>query len=123
MTEAEVIESINLHASNAIDGYAIFITFTFGYLTVAYFAGDKLSLPQVLIISVLYVSSAVAFTLVAIVHLESLEELVLKYPDFVYSSWWEFPWSKTGFLMNAGGVFASAYFMVDVRRRANLVES
>jgi hypothetical protein len=119
VTEAEVIESINLHAGNAIDGYAVFITFTFGYLTLAYFAGDKLSLPQVLIISVLYVTSSVTFTLVSITHLESLEALVLKYPDFVYSSWWKFPWSRTSFLLNGGGIFASAYFLIDVRRRAN----
>jgi hypothetical protein len=27
VTEAEVIESINLHAGNAIDGYEVFITY------------------------------------------------------------------------------------------------
>jgi hypothetical protein len=37
MTEAEVLEMINLHASNSMSAYAIFITLTFAYLTVAYF--------------------------------------------------------------------------------------
>jgi hypothetical protein len=122
VTEAEVIESLNLHAANAIDAYAIFVSFTFGYLTLAYFAGEKLSIPQVIIVSVLYATSAIVFTLVSITHLESLEVLVLKYPDFVYSSWWKFPWSKVSILLNAGAVIASAYFMVDMRMRVNLTK-
>jgi hypothetical protein len=65
MTEAEVIESINLYASNALGGYAIIMTSTFAYLTVAYFVGDKLSFSQVFTVSVLYVTSGAIFTLAA----------------------------------------------------------
>ena len=115
MTEAEFIESLNLHAGNSIEGYALFISLTFAYLTVAYFAGDKLSIPQVLIVSVLYITSAVVFSLVSLVHIESFEALVAGYPDFINSNWWFFPWSLVAPSLAIGGIIASAYFMWDVR--------
>ena len=79
MTAAEVIESLNLHAANSMDAYAIFVTFTFGYLTVAFFAGNRLSMSQVLIVSILYVVSAAVFSVVSLLHLDSLEVLVSNY--------------------------------------------
>jgi hypothetical protein len=115
MTEAEVLEMINLHASNSMSAYTIFITFTFAYLAVAYFEGDKLSLSQVFIVSVLYVTSAVVFMIVAQVHVESFEALVSQYPDFIYSRLWWFPWSLVSPSLAAGGVLASLYFMWNAR--------
>jgi len=123
MTEAEVIESLNLHAANSMDAYAIFVTFTFGYLTVAFFAGNRLSMTQVLIVSMLYVASALVFSIVSLLHLESLEVLVSNYPEFAHSIWWRFPWSTTCYFLNIGGILASLYFMFEIRRRGDGAEN
>jgi hypothetical protein len=119
MTEAEVIESLNLHAANAMDAYAMFVTFTFGYLTVTFVAGDRLSIPQVLIISMLYVVSALVFSIISLLHIDCFEVLLSNYPEFIYSIWWHYPWSKTLYILNIGGILASLYFMLEIQRRGD----
>lgn len=42
MTEYEVLEIVNLYASNAMNSFSIWATFTFAYLTAAYLAGARL---------------------------------------------------------------------------------
>ena len=115
MSEAEVIEMLNLHAANSMSAYSIFITFTFAYLTVSYFVGEKLSLKQVFIVSVLYVTSGAAFTLISILHCQSFGALVTQYPDFIYSRLWQLPWAPLASILAVGGVMASLYFMWNVR--------
>jgi len=115
MSEAEVIEMINLHAGNSMSAYSIFVTLTFAYLTASYFAGEKLSLLQVFIISVLYVTSSAAFTAITVLHVQSFEALVAQYPNFIYARLWRFPWALVGSLLAIGGVIASLYFMWNVR--------
>jgi hypothetical protein len=123
MTEAEVIESLNLHAANSMDAYAIFVTFTFGYLTVAFFAGNRLSMSQVLIISILYVVSALAFSIVSLLHIDCFEVLVSNYPEYAHSIWWRYPWATTCYFLNIGGILASLYFMFEIRRRGDETEN
>ena len=116
MTEAEVIEMLNLHAANAMNGFTIYISFTFGFLTVAYLAGAKLSRVQVAIISSLYFLAAGTFFLTTITHAQSFEALVAKYPDFIYSIFWHVPWTVLATIVQAGGILASLYFLYDSRK-------
>ena len=49
MTDAEIFELIFIAGSTALTGFGLFITFTFAYLTVAYFVGPALSKTEVAI--------------------------------------------------------------------------
>ena len=53
MSEAEVLELINMHTSNAFSGFAVFLTLLFGYMTVAYVVGARLTKFQVVLITLL----------------------------------------------------------------------
>ena len=115
MSEAEVIEMLNLHAANSMNAYSIFITFTFAYLTVSYFVGEKLFPQQAFIVSVLYVTSGAAFMTITILHAQSFAALVEQYPNFIYSGLWRLPWTLFTLLLAVGGIMASLYFMWNVR--------
>jgi len=99
-----------------MNGFSIYITFTFGYLTVAYFAGANLSRVQVVIISSLYVLAASSFFITTITHTQSFGALVSKHPDFVYSIFWHAPWTPWATTIQVGGILASLYFMYDSRK-------
>jgi hypothetical protein len=58
MTEAEAFEMALPSAANATNAFNQYITFTFGYITTAYFVGNKLSRFQVLAASGLYLVAA-----------------------------------------------------------------
>ena len=116
MTEAEVLEMLNLQSANAMNGYIIYNTFTFGYLTVAYLAGANLSKVQVIIISSFYVIAASTFTLVTITHTQSMAVLVTNYPEFAYSIFWHTPWTLLVSSVQVGGILVSLYFMYNLRK-------
>jgi hypothetical protein len=61
MNESEVLEIVNLYASNGMHSLSIWATFTFACLTAAYLAGDRLSRFQVIVVSSLYFVAAGAF--------------------------------------------------------------
>ena len=58
MTEAETLEVLADFANNTATYFTMFVSFTFAYLTVAYFVGKSLSRFQCLAISGLYLISA-----------------------------------------------------------------
>ena len=116
MTEAEVLEMLNLHAANAINGFVIYNTFTFGYLTVAYLVGANLSKVQVTIISTFYALAASTFSLVTITHTQSFGVLVTNYPEFAYSIFWHTPWTLLASTTQVGGILVCLYFMYDLRK-------
>ena len=115
MTEAELLEIINLHAANAITSLSVYITLLFGYMTAAYVAGSKLSSLQVTIISLVYVFSAIAWGLVNITHAHSLETLVAAHTNFVPSPFFLLPWSLLSGTAWFSCLIASLYFMYDIR--------
>ena len=117
MTEAEVLEIINAHASNAMTALSIYVSLTFAYLMVAYLVGAKLSKLQVFVVSTLYFLSSFIFAIGAITHSQSLANLLSSYPDFIPSNLWELPYSLMLAAMTGGGIVACFYFMYDIRRR------
>ena len=119
MNEPEVLEIINLFASNAMTSFSIWATFTFAYLTAAYLAGSQLTKFQVITVSSLYFAAAGAFALSGITHLRSIDEIFSAYPDFVPSDYWNLPWTVLGFVMTIGGMGASLYFLYDIRKQAH----
>jgi len=116
MTESEVLEIINLHASNTIYSFSIYVSLTFGYLIVAYFIGAKLSRFQLIIISSLYFVSAGTFSLSGFMHIQSFAALVDKYPTFIYTSLWNLPWLPFAIIITGGGMLICLLFMHDVRK-------
>ena len=75
MAEAEILELIFIAGSTALTAFGLFITFTFAYLTVAYFVGPGLSKNEVAIISVLYVISALMTFSVVMANVSAMDSL------------------------------------------------
>ena len=72
MSEAELFELIFVAGSTAMTAIGVYITFTFAYLTVAYFAGAALSGQETLIASALYVTSALMTFSVAMANISAM---------------------------------------------------
>ena len=124
MGEIDFIEAINLHASNAMNAFTIYITSTFAFLSVIYIVGRKLLKVQLVLLSLLYFFWAVAFALVAITHLQSLGSLVIEYPDLVRTRAWNIPWAYFSATITVAGILISGYFVYSVRNHSvNLIES
>ena len=117
MTEAEWMDLAVQWSSNAISAFTIYVTFTFAYLTAAFFIGERLTRVQMLITSTLYLFSAlcgllacvngIAFYGAAIGHAPS------DMPNYVFSSG-EF-WLTYVPALLTFGILASLYFMWSVR--------
>ena len=116
MSEAEFIESINLHATSAMSAFGIYISLTFAFLTSVYLIGAKLSRTQMVMVSSLYLAWSIAFSLVAIVHLIAFDSLFEEYTEFARSKLWFFPWTEFATFVLVGGIVISGYFVFDVRR-------
>ena len=120
MTEAETIASLN-EIADVIATYAgMWLSFTFGYLTVAYFLGKALSRFQCVTVSVLYGVASAWFGSAAIAHTQAWH-LVRTSQDTRYNDIWlmtaetGWEWGISVFL--TAGTLVSLYFMHDVRRR------
>jgi hypothetical protein len=122
MTEAESLEMLNAHASNAMGSFTIYLTLTFAYLTAVYVVGANLSRMQAILISLLYFSWANAFGFSALAHLQSLEALIAQYPQYIYSPLMHLPWSYFGYVILAGGILVCFAF-IHATKRQNLLAS
>ena len=71
MSDAEVMELLALYGDTSINAFAIYITFTFGYLTVAYFVGARMSKFQAGMTTLLYVVAASMPMIAVIVRVSS----------------------------------------------------
>jgi len=58
MTEAEAIETLSILGANGATYFTLFTTFTFAYLTVAYFVGASLTRFQCIAVSAIYFFTA-----------------------------------------------------------------
>ena len=122
MTEAEMFEMTAMYISNAMTAFNTYLTVVFAYLAVSYFAGKRLSPLQTSILTVLFVVAAIVALLtfrtqtLAVIHfqndLNSLNDVfaVGNAPVAQHLS-------KAIFFLFAGGIFASMYFMFDIRRK------
>ncbi len=120
MTEAEALELVTLYVDTAGTSFGLYATFTFAYLTVAYFVGVQLTTFQVRLISCIYVGSAgvTAMSCYAMVHgwikvYESTPTILEDIAIFRFGAWHIF----MGFLL-ASGIAMSLYFMHDVRKKS-----
>jgi len=118
MTEAEAFEMAMMAEANGITSFTIYISFTFGYLASAYIVGKKLSLPQSIIVSALYVFSALCALL-----------NVMSDLDYISKAWSYAPrvnpegvindpeaWKLYMCILLTSGILASLYFMWSMRR-------
>ena len=117
MTEAEAFELVLLASANAVTSFTVYITFTFGYLAAAYFTGEKLSTRQAVIVSALYVFSAMSACINFFSDMTFYEK-AMSYakdtvPDDAINSA-EFWYIYMGILLLVG-VLASLYFMWTIR--------
>lgn len=117
MTEAETIEMLNTHASNAMTSFTIYLTLTFGYLTAIYITGSKLSSLQAGFVALLYIIWAIAFALTSISHLQAFESLVSQYPKFMRSPLFFMPWANYAIAVSAGGLLICIGFTYSIRRQ------
>jgi hypothetical protein len=117
MTEAEVVEMLNTHASNAMNGFTIYLTLTFAYLTAIYLIGAKLSRLQIGFVSLLYIVWAIAFSLVSISHLQAFESVVDQYPEFMRSPMFFMQWVYFGISVTVGGLLICIGFTYSTRRQ------
>jgi len=118
LSESEFIEALNLHASNAMSGFAIYLTLTFAYLTAIYVVGGKLFRVQLSLLSLLYLIWSCSFVMVSVTHLRSMESLVQEYPSFIRSALWYAPFSIAGASITlAGMVICISYFLREIRAK------
>lgn len=62
MTEFELVESIGIYVSTALEAISIYLTIVSAYLIAAFMAGDRLTKSQVVIVSTLFVAGSLLFT-------------------------------------------------------------
>ena len=119
MTEAEAIELIAIFTTNVIASNTIYLSFTFAYLTAAYFVGASLSRFQAIFVSVLYalaangammtqLGSIQAWSIIMEEHATALDSVPMYNGEF-----WQIAIPISLSIMT----LASLYFMWNVRHR------
>ena len=107
-----------MYASNAFNGFAVFLTLLFGYMTVAYVVGLRLTKFQVTAITLLYCVTETMLMLSVLGQTHSAEILVARYPDFNYSPLQTTPFTLPSVVINIAAILMSLLFMFDIRRKA-----
>ena len=120
MTNAQVLEAVNMHVGNFVTTLSVYLTLTFAYLTVIYLVGERLSKVQLVIVSCLYVVWAAVFSAGAITHLISHDSLIATYPHVFTSFMWHLPWATLGTVIVLLGSLASLFFAYDVRKKGSI---
>jgi len=118
MTEAEALDLIVGFGANATSGFAIYISFTFAFLTLSYFVGSKLTTFQAIVVSVIYIIGAIGPAVSAYSHIRAIAEIQASRPTLLDGL---FGWDQTVFLiwepvLAAIGILLSLYFLYDARR-------
>ena len=120
MVEADAIAALTNIGEVAATYTGMWLSVTFGYLTVAYFLGKSLSRFQCLAISALYVVFAVIFASVTIGFVDSFWLLRAREKTIIDEAW--IFSSLPGYLEGTAFVLLAAtlvslYFMYNVRQR------
>jgi len=118
MTEAEAFEWAMMAEANGITSFTIYISFTFGYLASAYLVGSKLSVPQVLIASALYVFAAISAVLNLLTDLDYVAKAWSNAPELNPEGMLYDPntWKLYLGILLTSGILASLYFMWSIRK-------
>lgn len=120
MSEAEILELIAIYTTNALTSLTVYVSFTFGYLTVAYFVGSKLSRFQVIATSSIYIVSAFGMMFSTVGNVEAWSALKSQLPQdsMILSSlvWNGALWIVCIPIGLTLGILVSLYFMYDCRK-------
>jgi hypothetical protein len=119
MTEAETLEVLSDFANNTATYFTMLVSFTFAYLTVAYFVGRSLSRFQCLAISGLYLISALVSGTTTVGWAQAWLTLREREATMLDDVWLfnDIGWiGMVSFLFITIAV-VSMYFMYDVRKR------
>jgi hypothetical protein len=117
MTEAEIIESVSLLATNVHDSFTIYLSLVFGYLAVAYLVGKEFSRFQVVVASCTFALAASTMAMSAITHMQGLSTVLQENPSQLTDlTLWNgaFWFWAIGSILWVG-IFVSLYFMWNVR--------
>jgi hypothetical protein len=115
MNESEFLEAINLHASNVITSFSVYLTYLFGYIVGGYAVGSKMRMSQISIVSSIYVLSSLVWIGAILTHAHSFATIVDKYPQYIPSPLWSLPWPELAGAISLSALFGSLYFVYDVR--------
>jgi hypothetical protein len=115
MTESEFLEAINLHASNVMTGFNVYLTYVFGFIVGGYVVGSKLSKTQIAIISAIYSVSSLVWMGAILTHAHSFATLVARHPGYIPSPLWLLPWPELAGVIAFSAFLASLYFVYDAR--------
>ena len=120
MSEQEAIEALSDIAANAATYFSVFISLTFAYLTVAYLVGAQLNRFQLTLITAIYVLSASMMAGTSVVWTGAWLELYHREVTVFSGNWIaDLPyWIESLSVLQVAVVFASVYFMFDIRKRA-----
>ncbi len=117
MTEAEIIELVGLHSTNAITSFTVFISFTFAFLAATHFTGSSLTAIQSVGATALYVAAATAAAISQALFHQIIFRTVDSAPspidDLLLMN--EAAWVWGMLLLEAVTVIASIFFMWSVR--------
>ena len=118
MTEAEALQTMSNFADNAGTYFTMFVSFTFAYLTVAYFVGKSLSRFQCFAVSGLYTISAM-LTGATTVGWSNAYLILKAREDTLLNEVWIFDkpgWLPIVILLLTAISVMSLYFMYDARK-------
>jgi hypothetical protein len=117
MTEFEAIDALSSIADTFATFFTVFLSLTFGYLTVAYIVGGDLTRFQYLVISGIYFLSASIIGAGAIVWVTTWEALNAQEPSIFDDIWIAnaLSWSGGISIIVILVTLVSLYFMYNVR--------
>ena len=121
MTEAEAFELALMASANGVTSFSVYITVTFGYLAAAYVAGTKLTTYQMIMVSCIYVISAMSAMLNLLSDIEFYEAALRAAPTFAPQYGINAPelWRTYMSILLTIGIFGSLYFMHTMRSGAD----
>jgi len=121
MSEADLYELVALYISNCILAFTVYVTLTFGYLSVAYLVAAKLTVFQSTVATCIYVFSATSCILTLLTSLSfvgalgaDLAKTSDSYSTVLFSN--TDAWLYFMAVITVLGVFASVYFFYNVRK-------
>ena len=118
MTEVDTVELVATCAANSFTAFSIYISFTFGFLVMAFFVGSKLTRFQALVATGLYLVAAGTMALASTVWIQAL--FLAKNSNTTFLDTITFmgngeAWIPGMSILLFLGMFISLYFMWDVR--------
>ena len=85
MSEADAFELVAIYTANTTSFLTVYISFTFAYLTVAYFVGKALSPYQAIFVSGLFVVAALSMAACSVAQVQVIERLMSATPSLLDS--------------------------------------